>query len=238
MNNFDTFNSSGAINAYQNRLGLWPEEEILIKDLFSTKGSKVLILGCGAGRTVIPLVKMGFQVTALDVAPNMIKETQDKLLKYDLFAKAVVGDAADLSQFLDREFDYVFAPYNSVDFLYPLGSRKKCFKEVKRVLKPCGVFLFTCHNRFYYRNIIGYLNSSIKPFVKVTVPYGELVTYYAFPFKEKKDLEKNYKKVYVYCTRFLKSRFYKNPGFIASIINFALVTVSRCPIFCVLKDNE
>jgi len=238
MSNSDIFNSLAAIDAYKKRLGLWQEEEILIRDLFSAKGGKVLILGCGAGRTVIPLVKMGYRVTAFDIASNMIAETRAKLLKYGLSAETVIGDAADLSQFYDREFDYVFFPYNSIDFLYPLELRKKCFEEVERVLKPRGVFLYTSHNRFYYRNLIKYyLNSSIKPFVKDRQSYGELIGYYASPFEEKKYLMKIYKKAFVCCTRFLKSRFYKNFSPVVNMINCVLVTVSRYPIFYAFKDD-
>jgi SAM-dependent methyltransferase len=58
---------------------------------------------------------------------------------------AVVGDVSHLP-FADRTFDMVFSKY----LLEHLPEPRRAFREVHRVLKPGGHFVFHTPNRFHY----------------------------------------------------------------------------------------
>ena len=49
------------------------DEEYLIKKYF--KG-RVLVLGCGAGRTLLPIQEKGFEVVGIDLNRSMIEEAK------------------------------------------------------------------------------------------------------------------------------------------------------------------
>jgi SAM-dependent methyltransferase len=133
---------------------LTPGENYLIKKYF--KGKKVLVLGCGAGRTLIPLHQMGYQVTGIDITPKMIEAAKQKI-KTSLRAlskvegrrgnliKVFLMDACNL-KFADNSFDIVFFPSNSMSCIYP--DIYQCILEARRVMKTNGVFVFSTHSRF------------------------------------------------------------------------------------------
>ena len=48
------------------------DEKYIVRRYF--KGKKILVLGCGAGRTLVPLYERGFEVTGVDITPRMVEE--------------------------------------------------------------------------------------------------------------------------------------------------------------------
>lgn len=118
---------------------------------------KVLDLGCGGGRTTIPLHRMGYDVTGIDIAENLIHHLKEKYPD----VKAFVGDASKLD-FKDESFDIVIFSHNSLDCLDPYSLRDQCLREIGRVLKNGGIFIFSSHvfNLIPYNGEI--LNNLIK----------------------------------------------------------------------------
>lgn len=122
------------------------DEEILVSKYFRRERGGLLVLGCGAGRTLIPLYKKGFDITAIDIVPEMVEFTKKKVRGLPI--DVLLMDATDL-KLEDKSFDYAFFPFHGLSYIYP--DIEKCLKEVARVLKPNGVAIFNTHNRFYLK---------------------------------------------------------------------------------------
>jgi SAM-dependent methyltransferase len=79
----------------------------------------------------------------LDYSPRMIEQSR-RLLGEDDRIELVVGDARDLSP-IDGSFDFVLFSFNGIDAVGH-EDRLKILSEVRRVLKPDGMFLFSAHS--------------------------------------------------------------------------------------------
>ena len=101
---------------------------------------KILDLGCGGGRTTKVLYDLGFDVLGIDIAQNLIKELNKNYPE----VSANVGDASNLD-LKDKSYDIVLFSHNSLDYLYPQTQRTKTLKEINRVLKDDGYFIYSSH---------------------------------------------------------------------------------------------
>ncbi len=128
------------------KIGLWNSESIFFEK-YLKKDNYILDLGCGAGRTTFGLYKLGYKnIIGVDIAENLVdyakKYSNDKNIRIDF----EVGDATQL-RFADNTFDAVIFSYNGMQCIPGEENRKKVLKEVYRVLKPNGYYIFTAHDR-------------------------------------------------------------------------------------------
>jgi len=106
------------------------------KFLKNISEKKILDIGCGSGIDSLKFAKRGAIVTGIDVSRIAILKTESIFKKEGVgYREFRVMDAHHL-EFPDESFDIVYV--NSA-FMYL--RYKKVIKEIKRVLKPKGVFL-------------------------------------------------------------------------------------------------
>lgn len=115
----------------------WAKELGAIHDSRSTP--RVLEIGCGGGEHAGLALERGAFYTGIDLSPRMVELA--RFLVRDERARFTVGEATDLP-FADASFDVVWA----VAVLHHVPSQEKrqaVFREIARVLKPCGrAYLF------------------------------------------------------------------------------------------------
>lgn len=101
-------------------------------------GWTMLDIGCGGGATLRRLLKRSDagRVYGLDISEQSVAKARD--LNADLLGKQVFVDlgSADRLPYPDEQFDLVTA----VETVYFWPNLPACFQEVKRVLKPGGIF--------------------------------------------------------------------------------------------------
>jgi len=198
LKNIEVFSSEKVVGEYSQKTKLFPQESKIIKRYFTKKGAKVLDLGCGTGRTTYHFYEMGFDVIGVDISKAMIAEAKSKYPYIDFR----VGDACELN-FKDEIFDYVLFSFNGIDYIFPENNRIKAIKEIYRVLKSGGLFIFSTHNswflipekitgyyfllKFWFRNLVE--NRIFSKYKISECQYGELLTYHINPVQQKKQLE-------------------------------------------------
>jgi len=109
---------------------------------FSLQGKKLLEIGCGVGRLSFNLAKRFPEVDALDISPEMIKraiEYQERFCVSNV--RFHIGSGKDLAGFGNDEFDFCFS-YIVFQHIPSVNLIFDYVREIGRVLKPGGMFLF------------------------------------------------------------------------------------------------
>jgi SAM-dependent methyltransferase len=131
------------VHVYAGRT-LRPVEVLLLVRLRENFSGAVLELGCGGGRIAGYLLAQAREFHGIDLAPQMIAESQRRYPDGD-FAQ---GDVRDLSRFADGALDAVVAGCNLLD-VFDDDERRQVLREITRVLAPGGVVVMSSHNRAY-----------------------------------------------------------------------------------------
>lgn len=193
--NISLFGTEAARAQYQN-YGLTAREERLARRYFVDSGAWVLDIGCGYGRTTVPLARMGFRVIGLDVVPRMIEEA--RRAHPDL--RWLIMSATDLA-LRDASVDYTLFSANGIDCIYPLERRTQALREIHRVLRPGGCLIYSAHNWIaqaatsvrrrgrrgtLWRNL---LRGRLGPgYLRTPQAGGEMVLYFGTPGSEMRRL--------------------------------------------------
>jgi ubiquinone/menaquinone biosynthesis C-methylase UbiE len=139
--NLETYDAIEVASYYASLNYLTPCERLLF-DSFIPRGSSVLDLGVGGGRTTGYLANRASAYVGLDYAASMVQACQRKFPGLEFR----VADAADLSGFRDESFDAVVFAFNGIDYVFPLEGRRLCLRHIHRILKRNGCMIFSSHN--------------------------------------------------------------------------------------------
>ncbi len=109
------------------------------------KGSKLLDIGCGYGRHLVPLARSDVDVTGCDLSAFMLAEAQKNIKKAGKSNRLVQCDMRNLP-FL-KKFDFACNMFNSFGYFENEDDNFRVLKSVYDVLKPGGLFLLDLVNR-------------------------------------------------------------------------------------------
>ncbi len=193
--NLELYQSESNLEAYLSDYKLQPAEKILFQKYLPSP-TNVLDLGCGGGRVALALHEAGHKVTAVDINGEII-ERAAKRFPYINFRQ---GDACTL-QFADNTFEAVVFSYNGLDYLRTNTERFCALREIERVLKPDGIFIFSLHN-LDYLSLGPFAGGSLRLWLKylfeyrkeesvqvVEIEYGGFNTFYTRTSEVKNILE-------------------------------------------------
>jgi ubiquinone/menaquinone biosynthesis C-methylase UbiE len=109
--------------------------EALVQRLGVRRGMKVLDLGSGDGTTALPEAKLGADVVAVDIARNLVDAGKRRAAEAGLTnIEFQEGDATNLEQLPDKEFDLVISIFGAMFAPKPFDVAK----EMVRVTRPGG----------------------------------------------------------------------------------------------------
>lgn len=109
-------------------------------------GKRLLDVGCGTGKSFIPMLERGWEVTACDVSAKMVALAREK-----------VGDRADLHVADMRElptfgeFDLVFCLDDAVNYLLSSEELAQALAGMRRNMGPGALLMFDVNTLESYR---------------------------------------------------------------------------------------
>jgi len=114
---------------------------------YSRGARSVLELGCGSG-SMLHELSHHFAVTGIDNSAGMLRIARRKAPR----ARVILGDIVRFE--LNRRFDVVLCPFDTINHVTRLADWKRVFRNVHQHLKPDGIFIFdvnTEHKMESYR---------------------------------------------------------------------------------------
>jgi len=117
---------------------------------------RALDLGCGIGYFSSLMAETGVEVTGLDPNSSYIEIAKTKFGHSATFEVSKIGQEGDLSRFADESFDFIFMSDALLFYFVPISEKDKqslgvLFKDIKRLLKPNGIFSSVESHPFFYQ---------------------------------------------------------------------------------------
>lgn len=141
----EAYSHPGAVRGYS-RIGLWKSERAFFTAHLPRDG-RILDLGCGAGRTTFALYEEGYRrIVGADLSPVMIRQARSVAARRRVKIRFRVGDACRLP-FPAQSFDGCLFSFNGLMTIPRRSNRIAALREIRRILVPGGMFVFTSHER-------------------------------------------------------------------------------------------
>ncbi|MEE8526181.1 MAG: class I SAM-dependent methyltransferase [Thermoanaerobaculia bacterium] len=111
------------------------ENRFIVARMGDLAGRRLLDVGCGLGESAVYFALRGAEVTATDLAPEMVDFTRRLARHHGVEVTAEVSPAEELAGPAES-FDLVYA----ANVLHHVGSKESFFRQLHRVLVPGGRF--------------------------------------------------------------------------------------------------
>jgi SAM-dependent methyltransferase len=121
----------------------WMLWERHLVDRFVRAGDRVLLIGSGAGRDLIPFVAMGCDVTGVEPSPNAMAAARAALAARGLSATLIEGFVEHAS--LDGDFDVIWFSYCCYSYIFGSVRRGDLLRRLRHHLRAGGRIVLTCH---------------------------------------------------------------------------------------------
>ncbi|MBU0686991.1 MAG: class I SAM-dependent methyltransferase [Candidatus Margulisbacteria bacterium] len=113
-------------------------EDIKLVKKLCKKSDKILDLACGYGRVTIPIAKLGYDITGMDLLPKYIKKAKLNTRKAKLKIQFDIGSMLRLPYKKDS-FDKILCLWTSFSYILKKSEQIKALNEIFRVLRPNGI---------------------------------------------------------------------------------------------------
>ena len=135
--------------------GKWASHIKAVIDKYEkTKTSLVLDLGCGTGKMTFALRDLGYDMTGIDISPEMLAEASE------ICRIENIGDVLllcqDMTDFeLYGTVDAAVCCLDGINHLTRPGDVTKCFELVHNYLIPDGIFIFDVNTPHKFETVYG-----------------------------------------------------------------------------------
>jgi SAM-dependent methyltransferase len=109
-------------------------------------GRRLLDVGCGTGKSFLPVLPRGWEVTGCDISPAMLELARRKV---GTEVRLEVADMRELPVF--GEFDLVWCLDDAINYLLSTEELERALAGMRANLAPTGLLMFDVNTLHAYR---------------------------------------------------------------------------------------
>jgi ubiquinone/menaquinone biosynthesis C-methylase UbiE len=113
---------------------------------FPTPG-RLIDLGCGTGRLLVPFGQRGYSVVGVDLSAEMLAVAAEKAAAAGVTAELLRANLVELDGLRDATFEYAACLFSTLGMIAGAANRRRALGHMHRLLKPGGVLVLHVHNR-------------------------------------------------------------------------------------------
>ena len=140
--------------------GMWISYLKLIWTKLEVEPQRVLEVACGTGKLCRMLAEEGFEMTGVDISPQMIEAAIQRSAKEGLQIRYETQDASKLN--LDTQFDAAFSFFDSLNNILELDDFRSALRHVRNHLAPGSPFLFDLNTAYAFQKKM-FDQTNLKP---------------------------------------------------------------------------
>jgi SAM-dependent methyltransferase len=110
---------------------------------------RLIDLGCGSGRLLIPMARAGFRYTGVDLSTAMLDVVREKATQAGVPVDLIEANLVALDEIADRSFDSAACLFSTLGMIRGRANRHRFLCHVHRLLTDKGVFVVHVHNACY-----------------------------------------------------------------------------------------
>jgi SAM-dependent methyltransferase len=110
---------------------------------------KLIDLGCGTGRLLIPFARRGYTVLGVDLSEEMLRVAAAKAAAEGVSVQLLRANLTELDDLPGGSFDYAACLFSTLGMVSGPQQRRRVVAHAYRLLRPGGRFVLHVHNRWF-----------------------------------------------------------------------------------------
>lgn len=124
----------------------WLSDLLAVLERSGLQGKRLLDVACGTGKSFLPMLPRGWQVSGCDISPAMLELAREKAGEA---VRLEVADMLALPKF--GEFDLIWALDDAINYLLSREELERALAGMRENLAPSGLILFDVNTLPAYR---------------------------------------------------------------------------------------
>ncbi|HXG10829.1 MAG TPA: methyltransferase domain-containing protein [Gemmataceae bacterium] len=110
---------------------------------------RLIDLGCGTGRLLVPFAQRGYWVVGIDLSEEMLRVAGEKAVAAGVAVHRLKMNLVELDALADGSFDYAACLFSTLGMVNGAAERRRVVGHAYRLLRPGGKFILHVHNRWF-----------------------------------------------------------------------------------------
>jgi SAM-dependent methyltransferase len=110
---------------------------------------RLLDLGCGTGRLLVPFAKRGYWVLGIDLHEEMLRQAAANAHRAGVSVHLLKANLVMLGALKSASFDYAACLFSTLGMIDGTDNRQRLLNHAYRLLRPGGKFVLHVHNRWF-----------------------------------------------------------------------------------------